>query len=503
MLGKNIILTIIGFLINVVVSFFLAPFVIQKLGVEAYGFVSLGSQIVNYAAIVGIALNSMSSRFISIEIHQGNWERANRYFSSVMMANLVFIGILVIPACALIYFLNDLINVSPNQLYNVQILFVFLFINYFIVTASSGFTVSTFVTNKLYLKSWREIEGRLIYALLLVILFNFVIPKVYFIGIATCMSALYIASFQWYYLKKFLPQIRFGLNEFKWVTLYELISSGIWNTIIHLGQILTQGLDLLIVNLLLGSTIMGTLALSKTIPVMFISLVGMIASVFAPIYTKHYANGKSLELLSSVRYSMKVLGVLVNVPIAVFAAFGDSFYKLWLPTENAVQLHQLSVLSMLGVVVSGPINGLYSIFTATNRVKANALIVVATGLLNFVLVWILLTRFKLSMFTVVEVSLGLGVARNLLFTAPYGAECLQLPWYSLYPAMFKSVGGFIIIFLIIYFFKQYFQINNWIELAICSLFFLVIGFLMNLFILFKKSEINELIKRLKNKIHIK
>jgi O-antigen/teichoic acid export membrane protein len=500
---KNILLTIIGFVINTVVSFLLAPYVIQKLGVEAYGFVSLGSQFVNYAAIAGIALNSMASRFISIEIHQGNWENANKYFSSVWVANLALIGFLTLPAFGLIYFLNDVLNVSAALLKDVQILFVFLFINYFIGTAFSAFTVSTFVTNKLYLKSWREIEGRLLYAGLLVLLFTYVTPGVYFIGLATSITALYTAAFNWHYLRKFLPQVRISLQGFNWTTVKELISSGIWNTVIHLGQILTQGLDLLIVNLLLGATLMGTLALSKTIPVMFISLVGMIAGVFAPTYTMHYANGNRTELLASVRYSMKVLGVMVNVPVAVFAAFGESFYQLWLPGQNAAQLHQLSVLAMLTVVVSGPINGLYSILTATNRVKANALAVVITGMLNFALVWLLLTQFELGMVTVVVVSLGLGIARNLLFTAPYGAKCLQLPWYAFYPAMYKSAGVFIALYGITIFFKQAFEIINWLQLAVYSFCFILLGLAFNMVLIFDKDELRNFIQKQKSKLNLK
>ncbi len=149
---NNIFFTAFFFVINSLLMFFLSPYVIQKIGVEAYGFVSLGSQFVSYSSIAAIALNSMASRYISIEIHQGNWESVNRYFSSVWIANLVLIGFLILPAFALICFLNSLLNVSALLLLDVQFLFFFLFINYFIVTAFSVFTVSTFVTNKLHLK---------------------------------------------------------------------------------------------------------------------------------------------------------------------------------------------------------------------------------------------------------------------------------------------------------------------------------------------------------------
>lgn len=233
---------------------------------------------------------------------------------------------------------------------------------------------------------------------------------------------------------------------------------------------------------------------------MFISLVGMIAGVFAPTYTMHYASGNRTELLASVRYSMKILGVMVNVPVAVFAAFGEAFYQLWLPTQNAAELHQLSVLAMLTVVVSGPINGLYSIFTATNRVKANALAVVITGLLNFVLVWLLLTQFKLGMFTVVAVSLALGIARNLLFTAPYGAKCLNLPWYAFYPAMFKSVGVFLFAASIGRGILSIFEIKSWIDLVLYGSIFVILCLSINTLAVFDKFERRVLLQKIKFKM---
>lgn len=499
MIRKNIILIIIGFVINTSVSFLLAPYIINKLGVEAFGFVSLGSQFINYAAIAGIALNSMASRFISIEIFQGNWENASKYFSSVWVSNLALIGLLTLPAFGLIYYLNDVLDVSTSLLRDVQLLFVFLFINYCIGTAFSAFTVSTFVTNKLYLKSWREIEGRLLYAVLLVLLFTSVNPSVYFIGIATIISALYTAAFNWHYLRKFLPQLRVSRNGFNFDFVKELISSGIWNTVIHLGQILTQGLDLLIVNLFLGAVLMGNLALSKVIPVALISLVGMIAVAFVPTYTMHYSNGNRTELLASLRYSMKVLGVMVNVPVAVFAAFGESFYQLWLPTQNATELHQLSVLAMLTMVISGPINGLYSIFTVVNRIKANALAVVFTGFLNFALVWLLLTQFNLGILTIVAVSLALSIARNLLFTAPYGAKCLDLPWYAFYPAMFKSAGVFLLVASIGRGVLFLFDVKSWIDLILFGGIFVILCLSINTLAFFDRSERVALLQKFKYK----
>ena len=80
----NLVSSILAFIINMGISFFLTPYITKNIGVEAYGFVSLGTQFINYASLVTIALNSMAGRFITIEIHKKNWESANKYFNSVL-----------------------------------------------------------------------------------------------------------------------------------------------------------------------------------------------------------------------------------------------------------------------------------------------------------------------------------------------------------------------------------------------------------------------------------
>lgn len=70
----NILAQIGAFAIQYCISFFLTPFIVKTLGVEAYGFVSLSSNIIGYMQVATIALNSMASRFISMAYHRGDLE---------------------------------------------------------------------------------------------------------------------------------------------------------------------------------------------------------------------------------------------------------------------------------------------------------------------------------------------------------------------------------------------------------------------------------------------
>ena len=67
---KRLIITIVtsgmATLLSFLISFTLTPYITNKLGVEAYGFVTLAKNFTQYASIITIALNSYASRYITV-----------------------------------------------------------------------------------------------------------------------------------------------------------------------------------------------------------------------------------------------------------------------------------------------------------------------------------------------------------------------------------------------------------------------------------------------------
>ncbi|WP_347979532.1 hypothetical protein, partial [Lactococcus formosensis] len=78
---------IVVFLVNALISFFLSPFIVRELGAEANGFVQLAMNFVSYIAIIMAALNSMSSRFMTVAYHSKNYTKMNEYYSSTFAGN--------------------------------------------------------------------------------------------------------------------------------------------------------------------------------------------------------------------------------------------------------------------------------------------------------------------------------------------------------------------------------------------------------------------------------
>lgn len=487
-LTLNLVASITAFIINMGINLFLTPYITKNIGVEAYGFVSLGTQFINYASLVTIALNSMAGRFITIEIHKENWEAANKYFNSVLLSNVIVAGLMLIPSIFFVTHLDKIVDIPMEILVDVKVLFAFLFANYLVSIVLSSFGVSTFATNKLHLKSMREIEARVLKAVLLIILFLLFEPAVSYLGFTAVVVMLYIAFFDIYYTKKFLPDLKISKAYFEIKAVVELISSGIWNTVIKTGQILLDGVDLLIANIYIGATVMGTLALAKIIPALIINLVGVIAGVFVPDFTILYSKGDIKELLKSIKQSMKILGIIINIPIAILFVFGKEFFMLWVPEQNAIELQILSLITISGLVISGPINSIYGVFTVTNRLRTNALVLLGSGVINIVMVLILLKVTTLGVYAIAGVSTVLAIVRNLMFTAPFGAKYLGLKWDAFFPEIAKSLASFVVLLIIGYGINYVVHINSWITWFVSAILMAMIGLFANIIIILSKNE---------------
>lgn len=121
-LGINLVASIVTYVVQYAISLVLTPYIVKELGVAAYGFVGLSTQIISYSSLITIALNSMAGRFISIEYYKGNIEKSNKYFSSVFFGNLIIGAIIFVFSCILVIYLDLFINIPSELVSDVKLL---------------------------------------------------------------------------------------------------------------------------------------------------------------------------------------------------------------------------------------------------------------------------------------------------------------------------------------------------------------------------------------------
>ncbi|MFD1848637.1 oligosaccharide flippase family protein [Oceanobacillus bengalensis] len=502
-LAINLISSVVAFGTNLIINFFLSPYIVRELGVEANGFITLANNFISYASLVAIALNSMAGRFITIKVHQADLEGANKYYASVTVANIAFASVMLIPAIATVNYLEHIINISTNLLWDVKLLFSFVFINFLLSTAFSSWHTATFVSNRLYLQSIRRMLSQLLRVIVIVWLFALFQPSVYYVGVGTLIGTIYLTLYSLYYKRRLLPELQIRKRDIEFSYLRELVSSGIWQTILKAGQLLLSGLDLIIANLFIGSNEMGMLALAKTVPFALTHLAGTLASVFAPTLTIQFAKGNLDELKNDLKKSMKFLGVILTIPLSILFVFGEEFYTLWVPTEDAQVLQVLSVLTIFGMIFTSGIQTLYNIFTVVNRLRVHALLMVLAGIVNVVIVLVLLLTTNLGIYAVAAVSTVVNFFRNILFTVPYGAKYLNLKWHTFFPEVIYSVICSILSVLIGLGVKQFFVIDSWFLLSVAAIITAIIGLALNVYVVLNKKERQYLYKAITRRLNKK
>lgn len=482
----------IAFTINVILSFFIYPHIVRSVGGVAYGFVALANNFINYALLITTALNSMACRFVAIKIHEHDYDGANRYFNSVLISNCVIASMFLFPLLYIVVFLDKIVHVPINITTDVKILFTLIFTNFIINIIFSSFGVATLATNKLHLSLFRKSEAHIICAVLLILLFVLLTPRVLYVGISAIITTIYVSIFNLKYTKELLPELKvFRKKYFSFSVIKELVASGIWNTFSQLGAVFSSGLDLLVANLFINASAMGTLSISKIVPTFILTSFDYMAKIFFPQFLETYAKNNISLLKKQLLFSIKLFGLFAGIPVIILFIYGDVFYSLWVPAQNAITLQWLSIVSCVEFIFLLPIEALWHIFTITNKLKISSTFVLTNSILTIIIVLISLNFIDnptIKIFIIAGVSSIFGVFRALTLLPAWGAMCLGLKWNTFYPYIFKNTLAFCLITSVSYCIRRSFIINNWAGFFIICLTTCIFGFILNWFLLFGKEE---------------
>lgn len=490
-LAINMVATVVTFVVNFGINFFLSPFIVRSLGTAAYGFVGLSNNIIGYTSLITIALNSLAGRFITIKYTQGKYDEANRYFSSVFYSNLVLSAIIVLTMGACTIYLEYIFDIPEELVFDVKLLFCLLVINTVIGLLANIYSIAVFVKNRLELSSIRGIIGNLIRAVVLCVMFGLLTPHLWYLGLAGILVSIYSAYTNYKFTNILTPEFKISRANWDFSKVKELIISGSWNVISKLNDMLSQGLDLVVANLLIGPVAMGTFSISKIIPTFVLQFFSQMGAVFAPSLTQQYAEGKIDEMRDALLQSVRIMGFIATLPTVCLYSFGLEFYTLWLPTQNAQELYVLTILGTCGTIFSMPQEGLWSIFTVTNKIKYTSIFlliqnVVSFSLILFVIPFVEGLFMKLCVFSIVRSVVA--IAKNLLFLPLFGAKCLNLSYKTFYPPVIKSFLSFCVAFSFAYSLHLVITADSWITLTVALVCAVVIALIVNSVVILRKSD---------------
>lgn len=499
----NLISNIVSFGLQLGISFILTPIITERVGDAAYGFIGLANNFVSYATILTVIINSMASRFVTLELNKENVKKANQYFSSVLVMDIIMALIVAIASTVIILNLNTFLDIPGNLNFDVKLTFTFAVINLILSIINTVFSIASFAKNRLDLEAIRNIVANIIKVIFLIIVFSIFTPKIYYITIGGVLYSIIVIITNVKLTKKLAPELKYSLKNYDMKSVIQLIKSGAWNSINSLGKTLLTGLDLLIVNMFVGADAMGVLSIAKTIPTSIENLLATIAKVFSPQFIMLYSKRRIKELINSVNFSIKVIAFIMIVPLSGFVVFGTEFFSLWLPTKTLeeIQLIQvLSILSLLPYIISACNYSLFLLDTTTNKLKRPVLVTLIMSILSTITTLVLIKNTNLGIYAVAGVSSIFWCIKVFFFNTINAAKNLRVKWYTFYPQYLKNLSIFIIIIISFSLLKKTFIVNSWKTLILVAILFAIIGYILTFFLLFNKKEKKIMISFIRQKI---
>lgn len=482
--------------VQMLVNFILSPYIVKTLGEEANGFTQLANNFVNYASLITITFNSMASRFISVNYHRGEIKKAKEYYSSIIVCDIIILLILLPISCFVVYNIDNLIDIGKSDISDIRLLFSCVFLNFFANQIIALFTMSLFVQNKIYLQNVMNFIRNILNAILLLCFFSILPAKMYFVSFSALILTTISLPFYIFFKNKLLSNVNFEKDLFRLKAVGELIKSGIWNTVNQCGNMLMTGFDLLLANLLVSPSEMGVLSIAKIIPNAIISLGAIINSSFAPELTISWATGKAEDVLKKLEQSVKISTIIMSIPLASFSVFSLTFYKLWQPNLDSKSLAILSILTFSSFFLFSGTHVLYNIFQTTNKLAANSVSFIISGILNFIIVFLLLKFTDIGIYAVAGVSQAVAAIRGLFFILPYSAKLLNYPWHKFFRFIGYSCVVMILNAAISFGLMILIKPSSWIMLIIAVGLSCLVQAIVDIFVILNKEEKRIVLERM-------
>lgn len=491
-LSRNIIISVTTFLSSFIISIILIPYLVNHIGVSAYGFVPLAMFLTEYVTIITQSITSSVNRFFTLNYNENKIVIAERIFNTALVGSIIL-------SCILIFIfiypsLNPQIifNITPAILEDVRLLFLYVFLSFILSLPTSIFNVSLYSQNRIDILQFLNIIRTLSRFLLILLFFNISNVSLASVGYATFISSLIILISSIYYFRKFTPDIKLSYINFDSKLAKKLLSFSSWLLISQIGFILFAKIDLLLVNLYLGDQKSGEYAIISQLTSQLRTAFGVVAGVLGPFILIKYSQ------LNKIKFSKLIINLystsifLLFIPIIIIFIYSNEILKFWLGEDFSHLSSTLKIL-ILGVGLMVAPTPLYAYINTASHVKFAAIISISSGVLNLIIAIFLLEFTSLSYNGVALASLSCIALRDIIIIPLFSFYKLNYSTYNFITNQLKFIIYLFISFYSINFIRNISSINSLYEFILMGIISFFV--LITIFIVFSyKFELKELRK---------
>jgi membrane protein EpsK len=317
--------------------------------------------------------------------------------------------------------------------------------------------------------------------------FSLMGASVWQVGLGFLLGALVELSGSWLLWRRLTPQLHIRFADFDRSRLRNLLGFSAWSVVNRVGMLLFLSLDLVIIDLYLGSSATGEYGTLILFPELIRNLADTVTSVLNPAIVARYALQDLDGLRTLAARSIKLMGLALALPIGLLCGLAQPFLVLWLGPEFA-RLNVLLMLMVGHLSITLATLPLAYVLTSYNKVKIQGIVTLGLGILNVLLAIALAVWLDWGVVGVAIATACVFTIKNLFFLSSYSAHVMQIRWWTFYPVLLGGALGTLAVGLAAYGLTYIWPVHSWGSLLIIGLIVAVVYSLLAFFVGLNRDE---------------
>lgn len=184
----NLYTNIIALLSNILVGIYYTPYLVNSLGLAAYGVLPLALIINQYIGVATQTLTHAYTRFYSVALQKGDYIEASKDISTSLVVVLLISLILAPIGIGIVFNVELLFQIPSSLLDSSRLLFGYTLISFVVSLISSLLNVTLYATNRLDLMNVLKIVRALFKLLFVILAFEIFTKDISYVGLANLLT---------------------------------------------------------------------------------------------------------------------------------------------------------------------------------------------------------------------------------------------------------------------------------------------------------------------------
>jgi len=419
---KNVSATWLGLLVHAVVGFFLSPFILHKLGDDAFSLWVLVFAITGYYGLLDLGIRSSIVKYTATFVERHDEEQLSRFLST-SLGFYTFVALVVLLTTITGFrYLHHVFRIPAGQLTPARTLFLMAGTG---VALTFPFTVFAGVLEGLQKFSWLQISQIGLTLIRAALIVTTLLNGGGLLAIGTVTVAMNLLSyliFTWMALK--VVPVRLSIRRIEWTAFRAIASYGVFALGILVAEKLRFQSDVVVIGAFLSSSAITTFSIGARLVEYAGYAVKSMSQIFTPMSSQFDAAGDLDRLRRTFMAGNRACALIIFPLCTTLVILGKPIIESWVGIQYVASYSILVVLIIPRTMYLAQSTSI-RILLGIGRHRVLASVLLLEGSLNLVLSLLLVRHFG-----IVGVALGTAIplaCTSLVFLPRHLCHVLNLP----------------------------------------------------------------------------